>query len=97
MKFTFRKRVFLNPIETGYTSFVLAEVEDSGNGAYKYGSYILKIADCHHVIDFDFALGSRIARRRALAKINLLINVLTRFRDALTKESELIENFKKSK
>ena len=33
--FTFRKRSFLNPASTGYTSYILAEVESSQDGAYK--------------------------------------------------------------
>jgi hypothetical protein len=97
MKWTFRKRVFLNSIESGYTSFILAEAESSHNGAYKFGNYILRIADCHRVIDFEFFLGSKRARRRSLAKINLLIDILTRFRDALVKEHDLIEKHKKVK
>jgi hypothetical protein len=33
--YTLRKRLFLNPASTGYTSFILAEVESSDGGAYK--------------------------------------------------------------
>ena len=39
MKFTFRKRSFLNPTSTGFTSFILAEAESSDNGAYEWGNY----------------------------------------------------------
>ena len=49
------------------------------------------LADCNHVIKLEFFLGTKKARRNALAKINLLIDVLTRFRDALVKQIELIE------
>lgn len=89
--FTFCKRLFLNPTSTGYTSYVLAEVESSQNGEYKWGHYMLTIADCRRRIQLEFALGTKQARRNSLKKINLLIDVLTQFRDALQKETELIE------
>ena len=92
--FTFRKRAFLNPVTTGQTSYVLAEAESSRNGEYKWGHYMLTIADCRGRVQLEFFLGTKTARRVSLTKINLLIDVLTRFRDALTKESELIENDK---
>jgi hypothetical protein len=46
------------------------------------------------VIRLEFFLGTKQARRMALRKINLLIDVLTRFRDALEKEIALIEKAK---
>ncbi|HEX7774417.1 MAG TPA: hypothetical protein VF435_18480 [Pyrinomonadaceae bacterium] len=89
--YTLRKRLFLNPTSTGYTSFVFAEVESSQNGSYKIGNYLLTFADCKHIIQYEFFLGTKEARRIALKKINLLIDVLTQFRDALQKEITLIE------
>jgi hypothetical protein len=94
MKFTYRKRSFLNPVETGHTSYILAEVESSDNGAYRFGNYLLTLADCRRIIRLEFALGNKRERRRSLKKINLLIDILTRFRDALTKELNLIERAK---
>ena len=89
--FSLRKRVFLNPVSTGHTSYILAEVESSRGGEYKWGHYMLTIADCRRRIQLDFFLGTKTARRISLKKINLLIDVLTRFRDALIKEQDLIE------
>lgn len=89
--FTFRKRSFLSPISTGHTSYILAETESSRNGEYKWGNYLLTIADCRRRILLEFFLGTKNDRRISLRKINLLIEVLTRFRDALLKENELIE------
>ena len=89
--FSFRQRVFLNPVSTGQTSYILAEVESSRGGEYKWGHYMLTIADCHRCIQLEFFLGTKTARRISLKKINLLIDVLTRFRDALIKERDLIE------
>src|SRR5918996_5112096 len=87
----FRKRMFLASVSTGTTSFILAEVESSRGGEYKWGHYMLTIADCRRRIQLEFFLGTKQARRRSLRKINLLIDVLTRFRDALIKERDLIE------
>ena len=97
MKQTFLKRTFLNPVSTLSTSYIQANVADSQNGKVNHLGNMLIIADCHHIAEFEFYLGSREHRRRSLAKINLLIAFLTSFRDALAKESALIENFKKSK
>jgi len=97
MKHTFRKRTFLNPVSTLTTSYIHAWVEDSRNGEVKYGGNMIIIADCHRATEFEFCLGTKQHRRNSLAKLNLLIDTLTGFRDALTKESKLIENHKKSK
>ena len=90
-KFSLRKRVFLNPASTGTTSFLFAEVESSCGGEYKWGHYMLTLADCRHRIQLEFFIGTKTARRISLRKINLLIDVLTQFRDALQKEIALIE------
>lgn len=89
--FTFRKRSFLNPTSTGHTSYILAGVESSQDGDYSWGNYLISIADCRHVIKLEFLLGTKHYRRLSLRKINLLIDVLTGFRDALVKEISLIE------
>ena len=94
MRFTFRKRSFLNSISTGHTSYILAEVESSDNGAYQWGEYLLTIADCRRIVRLEFGLGNKQERRRSLAKINLLIKILTLFRDALAREASLIEKAK---
>jgi hypothetical protein len=91
--FALRKRSFLSPTSTGHTSYILAEAESSKNGEYKWGTYMLTIADCRRRVLLEFFLGTKQARRISIAKINLLIDVLTRFRDVLIKEKELIEQF----
>ena len=55
---------------------------------------MLTIADCRRRIQIEFFLGTKRERRRSLAKINLLIAILMRFREALTKEIALIEKAK---
>jgi hypothetical protein len=89
----FRKRSFLNPVSSGETSYVLAEAESSQNGEYKWGHYMVTIADCRRRIQLEFFIGTKRTREVTLKKINLLIDVLTRFRAALLKEIELIEKF----
>jgi hypothetical protein len=87
----FRKRTFLDPTSTGNTSHVLTEVESSQSGEYKWGHYMVTLADCRRRIQLEFFLGTKRARRTSLKKINLLIDVLIKFRDALANEVALIE------
>jgi hypothetical protein len=88
--FTFRKRTFLASVSTGYTSYILAEVESSQGGEYKWGHYMLTIADCRRRIQLEFVLGTARARQQSLAKIDRLLRVLTGFRNALLAEAKLI-------
>lgn len=92
----FRIRSFLNPISIGQTSHILVEAESSRNGEYQWGHYMLTLADCRRRVQLEFFLGTKRARRASVRKINLLIDVLTRFRAALLKEIELIEKFEQS-
>ena len=92
----FRIRSFLNPTSTGHTSHILVEAESSNNDEYKWGHYMLTLADCRRRVQFEFFIGTKRARRMSLAKINLLIEVLMRFRAALLKEIELLEKFEQS-
>jgi hypothetical protein len=92
--YAFTKRAFLNPASSRLTSYIQAHVETGHDAPYKWGDNMVIIADCKSVIKLEFFLGNKRSRRISLAKINLLIDVLTRFRDALTKEIELIEKEK---
>lgn len=92
--YSYRKRTFLDPVSTNHTSYVLAHVEDSHDGEYKYGDNLLYVADCRRRIALEFFIGNARARRLSLKKINLLIDTLTAFRDALQKEIALIEKSK---
>lgn len=89
MAFTYRKRTFLDPASTGTASYILAEVEDSRNGEYPWGHYMLTIADCRRRIQLEFFLGKPKSRRQSLAKFKLLQNILNEFGEALTKEANL--------
>jgi hypothetical protein len=93
--FTYRKRVFLASITTGFSSYIFAEVESSRNGEYEGGQYLLTIADCRRSIQLEFFLGNPIARRQSLAKVDLLLKVLNGFRAALFKEAQLIAAYER--
>ena len=90
-KYTFLKRAFFNPVSTLMGSYILAHVESSRNGEHAWGGNLIIIADCHKTIEFEFCIGNKRHRRISVAKIDLLIKVLTAFRDALVREIELIE------
>lgn len=92
----FRKRVFLASIATGHTSYILAEVESSRGGEYKWGHCMLTIADCRHRIQLEFFLGTVRARRESLKKLDLLLKVLGSFRNALLAEAQLINEFERA-
>lgn len=51
----------------------------------------IHVADCKGTIHLEFFLGTARHRSISLKKINLLIEVLTSFRDALAREIALIE------
>ena len=89
--YTFRKRTFLNPESTITPSHILVFVESSRDGENKWGGNWLILADCHRSVQFEFCLGNAEHRRLSLQKINLMIETLSGFRDALTTESKLIE------
>ncbi len=91
--FSLRKRVFLNPVSTGTTSFIFAEVESSRGGEYKWGHYMLTLADCRRRIQLEFFIGTLRARRDSLRKIDLLIKRLEEFRAALQREVHLIQQY----
>jgi len=89
----YRKRVFLASISTGHTSYILTEAESSRGGEYKWGHYMLTMADCRRRIQLEFFLGTIRARRESLRKIDLLIKHLEQFRTALRTEANLIHQY----
>jgi hypothetical protein len=92
----FRRRVFLSSVTTGHTSFILAEVESSRGGEYKWGHYMLTIADCRRRIQLEFFLGTVRARRESLQKLDLLLKVLGSFRSALLAEAQAITEYERA-
>lgn len=92
----FRKRVFLASVSTGHTSYILAEVESSRGGEYKWGHYMLTIADCRRRIQLEFFLGTLRARRESLKKLDLLLSVLNAFRSRLLAEAQAITEYERA-
>src|ERR1044072_7945385 len=92
----FRKRVFLASISTGHTSYILAEVESSRGGEYKWGPCMLTIADCRRRIQLEFFLSTVRAPRESLRKLALLLRVLASFRNALRAEPQLINEYERA-
>src|SRR4026207_2350564 len=92
----YRRRVFLASISTGHTSYILAEAESSRGGEYKWGHYMLTIADCRRRIQLEFFLGTMRAPRESLKKLDLLLNVLSSFRRALLAEANAITEYERA-
>src|SRR6476661_6560660 len=92
----YRRRVFLASISTGHTSYILAEAESSRGGEYKWGHYMLTIADCRRRIQLEFFLGTVRARRESLRKLDLLLKVLGTFRNALLTEAQAINDYERA-
>ena len=90
------RREWLNPEESLHTSYIMVHVEDSQGGRNAHGSNIVLIADCTRVVQLEFFLGNQEARDASLAKINLLIEVLSRFGAALLSQIRLIAKVEKS-
>ena len=90
----YRKRIFLNPIQDGAPAFIHAVADDSGNGTYVLGNYVLIIADCNRRVTLEFSLANKYLRKQNLAKANRLVQVMTDFHNALAKEIAAIEKRK---
>src|SRR5215204_3887899 len=95
-KFLLRKRMFLASVSSGMTSYILAEVESSRGGEYKWGHCMLTIADCRRRIQLEFFLGTVRARRESLKKLDLLLKVLGSFRKQLLAEAKAITEYERA-
>jgi hypothetical protein len=91
----YRKRVFLNPISTGKPSFVFAVAESSEGGKKAYGNYVLTVADCKRMVELEFPLSDPRTRKQSLAKIDLLAEVINRFKETIHAEADLIDRRKR--
>ena len=90
----YRKRAFLNPISTGQPSFVFAVAESSEGGKKAHGNYVLTLADCKRMVELEFPLTSPRMRKQSLQKLDLLAEIVKRFRDAIRNEAQLIDQRK---
>ena len=57
---------------------------------------MVTIADCRKRIQLEFFIGTKRTRRMSLAKINLMIDILTAFRDTLSKEIALVQDLRRN-
>ena len=86
-------RRFLNRGDHHAGAYVVARVPDRDSCAEPgcnhlwCGDIVLDIADCSRVVHLSFELASASDRRNSLHKANVLVDVLTRFRDALEVEA----------
>ena len=53
---------------------------------------MLIVAECHHAIELEFSLVNPREREASLAKIDILVEVVGRFREALRTEAKAIES-----
>ena len=91
----YRKRAFLNPISTGQPSFIFAVAESSEGGKKAYGNYVLTVADCKRMIELEFPLTDPSAQKQSLAKIDLLADIINRFKESIHTEADLIDRRKR--
>lgn len=74
----------------------MGHIEDSQGGTNKCGSNVIWIADYRCMIQLEFFLGNnKEARDASIAKINLLLEILGEFRDALLNEAYAIAKLEK--
>ena len=59
MSMAFRIRRFLNPVSTGTNSHILAEIESSKDGANRWTTNLIVLADCKRSIQLEFFLGTK--------------------------------------
>jgi hypothetical protein len=82
-------RRFLNRPSHHRGAYIVARVPYMGPCRDKHCSHlfcadvVFDIADCSRVVHLEFDLDTASQRRNALAKANTLVEVTTRFRDAL--------------
>jgi hypothetical protein len=95
MKFTYKRREFLNPVESHFNSFISAVAESSDEGTYTMGNYVVTIADTKRIVQFEFPLANGYLRRISVRQAEILADTFATFRDALKKEAELITKHKK--
>ena len=96
-RYRYYKRTFLAHAASNVSSYIIAEVESSDEGTYSTGTNMLTIADCNKQIELEFSLYSARARRRSVARAELLARVINGFQDSLREQAELIERNSKKR
>lgn len=96
MKLRLGIRKFLNKPGIQDQAYIIAEIEDTSKkkeenlSKYSARPHIkLKFSDCQEQISYDFDWDSPAERRNSLKKIDIMLETLTKFREALIIEQEL--------
>ena len=98
-RYHIRKRFWLNRDKAWY-GFMAVEVEDNAPRLEKaiekeertwHQGPSFALADCGRKVELDFSLAKDVDRRRSIRKINLIVDALIEFRDALLVEAEVAE------
>ena len=96
MRYHLKVRRFLNRPGHHRGAYIVARVPDvdscRARGCLHTWCYdaVLDIADCSRVVQLDFDMETAVQRRNAIAKANLLVDVITQFRDALVVSAEQV-------
>lgn len=94
MPYRIRVRKFLNRKGYHAGAYIIAEVEDSSRfkgdeAGWGYIHTDLTLADCGRSVSFEFPLSTAGHRRNSLRKLDIMIDTLSRFREALEAEADL--------
>lgn len=89
----FERKEFLNLAgHNGMANIVANIVKSTGYGRdnddYRHIDCKLDFADCSRVVNMEISLDDEYSRENALYKVDVLIDVLTEFREALVKEGK---------
>jgi hypothetical protein len=98
-KYRVRRRFWLNR-DPDWHGFMVIEVRDNTprldkaarkkERCWHYGPSFT-LADCGKKIELDFSLDKAVDRKRSIRKINLIVDALNEFREALLAEVEVAE------
>jgi len=88
----FERREFLNLAGHNGMANIVANIVKSNYGSrnddYRHIDCKLDFADCSRVVNMEINLEDEYSRENALYKVDVLIDVLTEFREALEKEGK---------
>ncbi len=88
----FERKEFLNLAGHNGMANVVANIVKSSyrndDDNYRHIECKLDFADCSRVVNMEINLDDEYSRENALYKVDVLINVLTEFREALEKEGK---------
>jgi hypothetical protein len=85
-------REFLNQPGFHSTGFIYAVVEDTETDDARWGASVsLTLGDCSKQVSFAFDMDDARGRENTIYKVDLILDTLTRFKEALVPEIKLAE------